>query len=224
MTRVQQLGPRAQRTRRAILAAAESVFAEKGFAAARLEDVAAQVEIRRASLVYYFRDKRSLYEAVLQDLLGELLVRYQAVLDGAGTMPEKLERIMTVWLDYLAERPALSRIVLRETAESSPLSAVLADGIRPLIQAVLGVVVEGQRLKQFDPVDPIRFVLTIAGSTIFYDAFAQVLNGGRLHDPQELYIPTGHTDEVLRILRRLVGTRSLRAVPSSSLGGRRRLT
>lgn len=224
MTRGQQLGPRAQRTRRAILAAAEAVFAEKGFAAARLEDVAAQVEIRRASLVYYFRDKRSLYEAVLQDLLGELLVRYQAVLDGPGSMPEKLERITTVWLAYLAERPALSRIVLREAAESSPVSAVLADGIRPLVKAVLAVVVEGQRRKEFDPVDPIRFVLTIAGSTIFYDTFSQLLNASPPHDPETLYIPAGHTDEVLRILRRLVGTRSLRAVPSSSLGGRRRLT
>jgi len=224
MTRVQQLGPRAQRTRRSILAAAESVFAEKGFAAARLEDVAAQVEIRRASLVYYFRDKRALYEAVLHDLLGELLVRYQAVVDGSGSMPEKLERITVVWLRYLAERPALSRIVLREAAESSPLSAVLADGIRPLVKAILDVVVEGQRRKEFDPVDPIRFILTIAGSTIFYDIFSQLLNVKPQHDPETLDIPAGHTNDVLRILRRLVGTRSLRAVPSSSEGGRRRLT
>lgn len=224
MTRVQQLGPRAQRTRAAILAAAESIFAEKGFAAARLEDVAAQVEIRRASLVYYFRDKRALYRAVLQDLLGELLVRYQAVLDGPGTMPEKLERITVVWLKYLAERPALSRIVLREAAESSPMSAVLADGIRPLVKAILDVVVEGQRRKQFDPVDPIRFILTIAGSTIFYDIFTQLLNTSPPRDRETLEIPAGHTNDVLRILRRLVGTRSLRAVPSSNPGGRRRLT
>jgi len=223
MTRVQQLGPRAQRTRRAILAAAEGIFAEKGFAAARLEDVAAQVEIRRASLVYYFRDKRALYEAVLHELLGELLVRYQAVIDGPGDMPEKLEKILVVWLRYLGERPALSRIILREAAESSPVSAVLADGLRPLVKAILDVVLEGQRRKQFDPVDPIRFVLTIAGSTIFYDIFAQLLNTSPPRDPEAVDIPAGHT-EVLRILRRLVGARSLRAVPSSSPGGRRRLT
>jgi TetR/AcrR family transcriptional regulator len=224
MARVQQLGPRAQRTRAAILAAAESVFAERGFASARLEDVAAQVEIRRASLVYYFRDKRALYEAVLQNLLGELQVRYQTVVDGPGTIPQKLDRVTTVWLEYLAERPALSRIVLREAAESSPVSAVLADGVRPLIKAVLGLVVEGQQLRLFDPVDPLRFVLTIAGTTIFYDTFAQMLDAGRTHHPGPPSKPAGHTDEVLRILRRLVGTRPLRAVPSRSAGGRRRLT
>ncbi|MGH7287017.1 MAG: TetR family transcriptional regulator, partial [Myxococcota bacterium] len=53
---------KALRTRAAILAAAEAVFAERGFAAARLEDVAARVGIRRASIVYHFRDKRELYD------------------------------------------------------------------------------------------------------------------------------------------------------------------
>ena len=61
--------PRSRRTRRwqrrrdEILDAAERVFAEKGLGAATLEDVAARVELRRASLAYYFRDKDELYEA-----------------------------------------------------------------------------------------------------------------------------------------------------------------
>ena len=65
--------PKSARTRRAILEAAESCFAAQGFEATRLEDVAAEVGIRRASIVYYFRDKSELYEAVLDELFGELV-------------------------------------------------------------------------------------------------------------------------------------------------------
>ncbi len=68
---------RAEKTRGTILDAAEAVFAEKGFAAARLEDVAAIVGIRRASIVYYFRDKRDLYEAVLERLFSNLHARFR---------------------------------------------------------------------------------------------------------------------------------------------------
>jgi TetR/AcrR family transcriptional regulator len=52
------LGARAIRTRAAILDAAEALFSERGFDATRLEDVAERVGIRRASIVYYFKDKR----------------------------------------------------------------------------------------------------------------------------------------------------------------------
>ena len=52
--------PRSERTRAAILAAAEALFAERGVAETRLEDVAAAVGIRRASIVYYFAGKSQL--------------------------------------------------------------------------------------------------------------------------------------------------------------------
>ncbi|TFG91552.1 MAG: TetR/AcrR family transcriptional regulator, partial [Myxococcales bacterium] len=61
-------GSRAEQTRTALLDASEALFAERGFDATRLEDVALRVGIRRASIVYYYRDKRELYDAVLAQL------------------------------------------------------------------------------------------------------------------------------------------------------------
>ena len=51
-----------RQTRAEILAAAERHFAERG-EAARLEDIAADVGIRRAAIFHYFRDKEELYAA-----------------------------------------------------------------------------------------------------------------------------------------------------------------
>ena len=71
---------RSERTRAAILDAAETLFAERGFAETRLEDVAAAVGIRRASIVYYFADKPALYDAVLADVFDGLLARIEPML------------------------------------------------------------------------------------------------------------------------------------------------
>ena len=57
-------------TRAEILAAAERYFAEHGFEATRLEDLATEVGIRRAAIFYHFSGKQELYAAVLDEVFG----------------------------------------------------------------------------------------------------------------------------------------------------------
>ena len=57
---------KAQRTRAAILEAAERLFARRGYAATRLEDVADAVGLKRAALFYHFRDKTELARVLLE--------------------------------------------------------------------------------------------------------------------------------------------------------------
>ncbi|WP_155490287.1 TetR/AcrR family transcriptional regulator, partial [Pseudomonas putida] len=52
-----------------ILQAAEKVFAEKGYGATSMGDIAEQAELPRSNLHYYFSTKDELFRAVLQDLL-----------------------------------------------------------------------------------------------------------------------------------------------------------
>ena len=54
-----------------ILNAAEDLFAEKGYSATSLGDVADRVGIRSPSLYNHFKNKEALYEAVLERLLAE---------------------------------------------------------------------------------------------------------------------------------------------------------
>ena len=77
---------RAERTRAAILAAAEDLFARKGFAAARLEDVADTVQMTRAALFYYYKDKQALYDAMFEDAFGPLRDELERILAAARAM------------------------------------------------------------------------------------------------------------------------------------------
>lgn len=57
-----------EETRETILQQAEQLFAQKGYAATTLDDIAAIVGIKRPSLLYYFSDKYSIYQAVIKNL------------------------------------------------------------------------------------------------------------------------------------------------------------
>jgi TetR/AcrR family transcriptional regulator len=160
---------RGAETRRAVLRAAEEVFANLGYAGARMEDVAERVGIRRASLVYYFRDKQTLYEALLDDLFGGLLGRYEAALNGPGPITDRMLRCIDVWAAHVEAQPSLLRLTLWEIARAQPSQSVpLTSRVQPIVQRLAEAVIQGQRDGVFrSEVDPVGFVMSVAGTTAF---------------------------------------------------------
>jgi AcrR family transcriptional regulator len=197
---------KALRTRAAILAAAEAVFAERGFAAARLEDVAARVGIRRASIVYHFRDKRELYEAVLGQALGALLAALAPALLGPGALATRIEAAVAVWVDTLAARPTLARLLLREAADAGAGPAALAAQIAPF-QALARAAIARERSEGRSAqlgADPLQIATTIAGATLFFVAGMPALLPGRAGDPLEPRRLAAHRRELVAITQRLL--------------------
>ena len=71
------MGSRGQpeESRAAILAAAACEFAEHGIAGARTDAIAREARVNKALLYYYFKDKQTLYSAVLDDAFAGLKAR-----------------------------------------------------------------------------------------------------------------------------------------------------
>ena len=118
-------------TRDLILDAAESLFAERGFAGVSVRDIAAETPLKnQASLYNHFRNKRALYEAVLSRGLDHIV----ALLPDHGTetiveLNANLDRL----LDYLAEHPHLARLIQRAALDdSSYLESAVTRLLRPL--------------------------------------------------------------------------------------------
>jgi TetR/AcrR family transcriptional regulator len=199
--------------RETILEAAESIFAECGYDRARLEDIAQQVGIRRASLLYHFRDKTTLYAAVLDSLLGSLLDRYRRVLDVDAPPGQRLESSLDVWLDFIAERPALVRLMLRELADGvSDHSRPFAERAVLVLIALGDVVAAGQSEQSLRRTSALHVMTVLAGASTF------LLLGGAIYSRDEtmrfpaLVDREQHRELLLAILRKLLGTGGPRPV------------
>ena len=202
--------PRGERTQRAILEAAEALFARRGFSGTRLEDVAEIVGIRRPSILYYYPDKAQLYNAVLGDVLGGLLERVQDALEAPGELPERIEAAISAWVDYVAERPSLARLLLREVADgSAEKPPVLVRHTRPFLEMV-GKVLEresSESLASLRTVDPVQLASTICGATVFLVAGMPALLPDLKLGPLSRQQLEKHRDEVLAIARHLLPQR-----------------
>ncbi len=202
--------PRAERTRAAILHAAELAFAQEGYAATRLEDVAEAVGIRRASIVYHFRDKREIYDAVLADLLSGFEARLAEALAIEGCLLVRIEAGVGAWVDYLGQRPSLARLLLREVADAPSAGPSLLAEVKPIADLVKRFHDETRDdpLARRKPVDPVHLASAVVGTTVFFVAAMPRLVPSGAFDPLDPDTLARHRSEVLRITRRLLGVES----------------
>jgi AcrR family transcriptional regulator len=127
------MSPEQENNRQRILQAAEKVFAEKGYDAARIDQIAADAGVNKALIYYYFKNKRALLEDLFEGFFREsaaLLVSYvqHGGLDPSPT-PEA-DRIFDSYFSYFETKRDLLRIMLMESLksnESSPLLFKLVD-------------------------------------------------------------------------------------------------
>jgi len=192
-----------QQTRAEILAAAERHFAERGFEAARLEDIAADVGIRRAAIFYYFGDKHELYAAVLDEVFAGAL----AAVPREGSAAERLEASLTGWIDYVARRPSVARLILREAASAQP------DVVSPFVRAgsapvawLRAMIDEGVAAGELKPLtDPHRFISLMGATTVFHFAAMPWLTHDVPFDPWSRTEIEKLKREILLVARSMLG-------------------
>lgn len=95
-----------------ILAAALKVFCKKGYADARMEDVATQAKIAKGTLYLYFSSKAEIYSAAVHHAMEQLSTLSEERLTGITGFSEKLETLIAVRLEFWREQKSLYRMLL----------------------------------------------------------------------------------------------------------------
>ena len=96
-----------------LIAAARRAFAEKGYSAASMDDLTAEVGLTRGALYHNFGDKRGLLAAVVDQIDSEMALRAQQIAAGAGDDWQCLLAEGAAYIE-MALDPEVQRIVLRD--------------------------------------------------------------------------------------------------------------
>ncbi len=113
-----------ERSRAAILDAAEKLFAEQGFDATSLNQVGAAAGVSRGTPGYFFGSKAELYQAVLERAFSEVRDYVREGRERAQASNESVETILagavSDYFDFLAARPHFVRLIEREALSGGP--------------------------------------------------------------------------------------------------------
>src|SRR3712207_949319 len=86
-------------TRRALLDAARSVFAERGYHGAAAEEIVRRAGLTRGALYYHFEDKKDLFRAVVDEMEGEIDEKIEEAQRAQSGLPEAVIAGYRVFLD-----------------------------------------------------------------------------------------------------------------------------
>jgi AcrR family transcriptional regulator len=140
-----------------IVEAALALFAERGFAATKLEDVAARAGIGKGTLYLYFSNKEELFRAVVrQGLLPNLEAAEAMVAAHTGGASDILRHIASQFLRLIdTDLTAIPKLVITEAGNFPAIAEFYAEevvkrGIR-LIAGVIALGVESGEFRRIDP-------------------------------------------------------------------------
>ncbi len=98
--------------REAILAAAERVFGQSGYAAATVDAVAAEAGVAKGSVYNYFKSKEALFHEVFLATVEVAEAELARITDAPGTAAEKIGRGLEFWHERLERFLGIGRMVI----------------------------------------------------------------------------------------------------------------
>ena len=158
-------------TVRRIVVAARKVFAQRGLAGARMDEIARVAGVNKALPYYYFRDKEELHRFVLETMIAQISGQMESPVVLAMEPPERVRALVNLTFDFVMRNPAYPRLIQREMmAARRPLHWMVVAHHRPLHLRAVNTIREGIKKRQFRSVDPDQMVFTIFGMIMFYFA------------------------------------------------------
>jgi AcrR family transcriptional regulator len=100
-----------------ILAAAQEVFAQRGYHGSSLDDIAKVSGTSKALIYEHFDSKRALHETLITEHAGELFTRFQANAAAGATGEERLRSGVDTFFAWVEERHEAWRALFRDAAD-----------------------------------------------------------------------------------------------------------
>ena len=200
-----------------LVAAALELFVERGYAAARLDDVAARAGVSKGTLYLYFDSKEELFKGVVRHTIVPLIDAHQRNVEQSElSSPALIERFFREWWEQFGSTrlAGIAKLILAEAGNFPEVAQFFHDEVILPNGAVLaGILQRGIERGEFRPVDvEVAAHLWIAPMVMkaLWAHSYEAICASALHVDAERFLRV-HTEFVLAALRPDGGERARRA-------------
>jgi TetR/AcrR family transcriptional regulator len=181
---------RADRTRKTILRAAIREFSLHGLAGARTDAIAESAKVNKALLYYYFKSKKGLYAAAIDEVSSAVAERALAALNPKHSGGERVLRTALSHFDRILTQRDFQSLMQQEMVrmrrgESEALPTMVENVFKPLLGKLEEAVHDGIKTGELCQVDWLQVVYSVLGANVLYFLSAPMMRLMLPFDPME---------------------------------------
>jgi len=160
---------KSDKTSERIMAAARTVFAQKGYNGARIDEIAARANVNNATIYYQIGDKDTLYTAVLHQVIGHVARGIADAVSMKAHPEEKMKAYITFIAGAVEANPDLPPIMMREIASGgATLPRLVIEDIASVMSILAGILEAGKEQDIFIETSPFLIHMMIMGTILFF--------------------------------------------------------
>jgi AcrR family transcriptional regulator len=149
------------------LKAATEIFADVGFAGARVDEIARRARVNKATIYYRIGDKKGLYARVLHDVFSNTAVRIAQNIETAKDPEGKLKTYIRNLARTVKQYPYVPPIMMRELASGARnIPEIVAGDFFRIMGMLEKILKEGEKKGVFIKANPLIIHTMAIGSII----------------------------------------------------------
>ncbi len=166
-------------TNQRILAAAKKVFSSKGYAGARMQEIADEAGINKGLISYYSWTKEKLFDSIFSEAMDTFMQHLNHTIKSDFHLLKKLDLIVDQYIDLLIQNPHLPQFILAEI-HSQPdkfLARLKNRGSFPDVNRLMVEMQMATQTGQIRRVDPFQLLLHVLSLCVFPFASRPLITG-----------------------------------------------
>jgi TetR/AcrR family transcriptional regulator len=165
-------------TEEKIFNAARIVFQKKGYAGARMQEIADEAGINKAMLHYCFKNKQMLFEAVFMNAFSQLAPQINEIFNSEETVFNKIRKFTHSYISFVIHNPYLPAFLIQEMNNNPEFAKSLLHHKNRPNPASLIIQIEKEIASGIiKPINPKQLLLDIFSMTVFPFAATMMVRG-----------------------------------------------
>jgi TetR/AcrR family transcriptional regulator len=155
----------------AILEAAETLFAEKGFDAVSMSAIARLANTSKPNIYHHFKNKNELYLAVMKAAVQRSSMLLDALEDAPGTFKQHLSDFSAGQLNNILTHSRSTQLILRETLSGGTQNGqeIARHVVGEVFSRLVAMVHQGQQENEFrDDIEPALAAFMVVAANMFF--------------------------------------------------------
>ena len=165
-------------TEEKIFNAARIVFQKKGFAGARMQEIADEAGINKAMLHYCFKNKELLFQAVFMNAFSQLVPQINEIFNSRDSVFEKIRKFTHSYISFVILNPYLPPFVIQEMNNNPEfVLSFLENENRPNPSVLISQIEKEIASGIIKPINPKHLLMNLISMTVFPFAAQMMVKG-----------------------------------------------